>query len=181
MKKSILDGIVRRPRFSGGHNPALHSPLAVQNRVILEVVGPDHQVKQRVEHDGNLLLQYGLNRLSEMLASDTDGASAWMSYIGLGADTTAANSTQSGVGTTFGTGTAGGMTCNISDKGSYTAEYQGTFSDTDNARTIAEVCLCQTNTYDGSGGARSVLGTGSVVKGVNDTVNMSYQFIANTA
>jgi hypothetical protein len=104
-----------------------------------------------------------------------------VNYIGVGGDTTAANSTQAGCGTTFGVGVTGGSTVNRSDKGSYTTEYQATFSDTDDARTIHEICLCQTNTYDASGGARSVLGTDSVGKGTADTVNISYQFIAGTA
>ncbi|HUT60711.1 MAG TPA: hypothetical protein VNA25_22935 [Phycisphaerae bacterium] len=178
--KSILDGIVRKPRFRGGRNPAPHSPLAVQNRVLIDVVGPEG-LKKHVEHDGNILTQYGLNRLSEMLASDAGGASAWMNYLGVGNDTTAADSTDSGIGSTFGTGTLGGATVNRSDKTDYTAEYQATFSDTVNARTIEEVCLCQTDTYDASGGARSVLGEDSVGKGTADTVYLSYQFIAGTA
>ena len=181
MKKSILSGIVRKPQFGGGRNPDPHSPLGMQNRIIMEVVGPDGKVKKRVDHSGNILLQYGLNRLSEMLVSDTDGASLWMQYIGVGNDTTAANSTHSGIGSTFGTGTAGGATVNKSDKGSYTTEFQATFSDTANARTIEEVALCQTNTYNASGGGRSVLGTDSVGKGTGDTVNITYQFIAGTA
>lgn len=181
MKASILDGIVRKPKFSCGRNPDPHSPLGVQNRIIMEVIGPDRVVKKRIDHQGNILLQYGLNRLSEMLASDAGGATALANYIGVGSDTTAANSTQAGIGTTFGTGTAGGATVNRSDKGSYTVEYQATFSDTANARTIAEVALCQTNTYDGSGIARSVLGTDSVGKGTGDTVNISYQVICGTA
>lgn len=178
--RSILDGLVRKPRFRGGSNPVQHSPLLLRNRAIIDVIGPDGKLKQHVEHDGNVLLQYGLNRLSEMLVSDVGGASAWANYIAVGSDTTAANSTQAGIGTTFGTGTAGGATVNRSDKGSYTAEYQATFTDTANARTIAELVLCQTNTYNASGLARLVLGTDSVGKGTGDTVNLTYQVIAGT-
>lgn len=177
---SILDGISRR-----GNPAEPHSPLGVQNRVLMDVFGPDEDgeivCKQSVVHEGNILLTYGLNRLAEMLASDAGGASAWMNYIGLGSATQVANSTYSGILSTFGTGTAGGATHARSDGGARTAEFQATFSDTDNARTIEEVALCQTNTYDASGGARSVLDTDSVGKGTGDTVNISYQFIAGTA
>lgn len=179
IKTSILDGVVRRAE------PAEpHSPLGVQNRVLLDVFGPNEDgnvvCKQSVVHEGNILLTYGLNRLVEMLASDAGGGSAWMNYIGLGSATQAANSTYSGILSTFGTGTVGGATHSRSDKGARTAEFQATFSDTDNPRSIQEVALCQTNTYDASGGARSVLGTDSVVKASGDTVNISYQFIAGT-
>lgn len=179
-KASILNGIIRKPRFRGGENPVPHSPLLMRNRVCMEVIGPDHEVKQQLTHEGNILQTYGLNRLIEMLASDAGGASAWMNYIGVGNSTSTANSTQNGLIGTFGTGTVGGATANKSDAGNLTIAYQATFVDTGNARTINEVALCQTNTYDASGGARTVLGA-SVNKQTGDTVNITYEVIAGTA
>lgn len=150
----------------------------------MEVWGPKDKgsspvLKKSIYHEGNVLLTYGLDRLTDMLQSGGD-ASSWMNYIGVGSGTQAADSTQSGILSTFGTGTIGGATASRSNLGARTVQYQATFTDTDNARTIEEVALCQTNTYNASGGARSVLGTDSVGKGVNDTVNISYDVIAGT-
>ena len=69
-----LSGITRRGA-TPLKNPGKHSPLLLQNRIQAEVVGPDGVVKHRIDHRGNILATYGLNRLIEMLASDAGARS----------------------------------------------------------------------------------------------------------
>ena len=137
----------------------------------MDVVGPEG-LKKHVVHDGNMIVSYGCNRLGEMLVSDTDGASAWANYIGVGTGTGAVNFAEASLNA----GTAV-VTANKSDKGDRTVEYQATFED-GSAYEIHEIGLCETNQFTGGVCARLVLsGTQSVNKGSADTVNFTYQVL----
>jgi hypothetical protein len=162
-------------------NPGQHSPLGMrQNRVIAEVVGPDGEVKQRVDHTGNIMLTYGLNRAVEMLASDAGGASGWVSAMAIGTDTTAANSTNNALGNSTQIIHLSQASMVASDGGNLTLQYNGTFASDGNAAAINEVGLFATNAATAAGVARSVLGTDSINRGSADEIRISYQVVFGT-
>lgn len=158
-------------------NPDDHSPIHIQNRFIAEVVGPDGRVKQRIDHQGNIMASYGLNRLSEFLATDAGGGSAFANTMAIGTGSTAAATSDTGLGNS--TQLCG--TFSRSDKGERTVEFQATFASDGNASAIHEVGIFQTNQATASMIARSVLGTDSINRGSADEIRASYQLIATTA
>jgi hypothetical protein len=175
---------ITRPSW-GSHplkNPGAHCPLYFQNRVQAEVVGPDEQgnlvTKQRIDHTGNIMVTYGLNRLIEMLASDAGGASAWANVGAIGTDSTAANSTNTGLGNS--TQLASGASFARSDAGDRTWQGNMTFASNGQAAAIHEVGVFQTNQATASMIARSVLGTASINRGASDEIRVSYQIVATT-
>lgn len=176
-----LDGITRPNKQQVKlENPRNHSPLVLQNRVVGELRDKKTgKCKSRMIHEGNICCTYGLNRLSEMLISDADGLSNWISGAAIGSDTTAENSTQ------------GSMSFPVhafvhlsqasmegSDKGDFTSEWRMTFDDS-SAYEVHEIGLFCTNAATGFMAARSVLGANSFDKGTGDTLYMSYQIIAS--
>lgn len=180
--KSVLDGITRgRLGSTPLNNPANHSPLKVQNRILGEVWGPQHPggepvLKQRFEKTGNIMATYGLNRLVEMMVSDAGGASAFANYMAIGTHSLAESSTHNRL-----SASTQQVTVSRSDKGNLTAEYQATFASDGNASEIHEVGLFQTSQATASMIARSVLGTDSINRGTADELRISYQVIAGTA
>jgi hypothetical protein len=174
MKATILDGITRRSRCGQMVNPSPHSPLQLQNEVVLELVGPEG-LRQRVLHKGNIMATYGLNRLVEMIVSDAGGASAFVNHMIAGSDTTAAASTNTGLGNSYANST---KAVTRSDSGNLTAAYLATI-DHASAMTINEIGVFQTNEGSASMIARSVLGT-SINKASDGTVNCTYKIIAGT-
>ena len=175
-----LTGITR-PGTTPLTNPGEHSPLLLQNRIQAEVVAPDGSVRQRIDHRGNILATHGLNRLIEMLASDTNGASAWCSAMAIGTSTTAAASTQDALVASTQIIHLSQASMVASDAGARTLQYNGTFASNGNACQVHEVGLFATNNATQNMIARSVLGTDSINRGTADEIRISYQIIAGTA
>jgi hypothetical protein len=179
-----LAGITRPSTRFGGtpfSNPTPHAPVLMQNRVQAEVIGPDGAVKHRIDHSGNIMATYGLNRLIEMLASDTNGASRWASAMAIGTSTTAAASTQDSLVASTQIIHLSQASMVASDGGARTLQYNGTFASNGNACQIHEVGLFATNNATQNMIARSVLGTDSINRGASDEIRISYQVIAGTA
>lgn len=193
---SFLDGITHvrpgrhtpltNPRQRDPVNPRAHSGLRLQNKLQIEVWGPKKKggrkiLKQRVERVGNIMATYGLDRLAEMLTSDTDGASKWVSAMALGTDTTAAASTQSSLGASTQIVHLSQASMVASDPGTRTVQYNATFPSNGNACSVHEVGLFGTNAATNKMIARSVLGTASINRGSADEIRVSYQVILGTA
>lgn len=175
---NALKGITR-PGHTDITNPGQHSPVSIQNRVQIEQYGPDGVLKKRIDHRGNILTTYGLNRMAEMFASDASGASALANAVAIGTDTTAAASTQSGLGAS--TQLASGASFVRSDAGARTLAFNGTFASNGNACAVHEVGIFETNNAAASMLARSVLGTDSINRGTGDEIRTTYSFIFGTA
>lgn len=172
---------ITRPGTTPLRNPGSHAPLLLQNRIQAEVVGPDGAVKHRMDHQGNILATHGLNRLIEMLASDTNGASGWCSAMAIGTSTTAAASTQDALVASTQIVHLSQASMVASDAGARTLQYNATFASNGNAAAINEVGLFATNNATQNMIARSVLGTDSINRGTADEIRISYQIIAGTA
>ena len=162
-------------------NPSPHSPALFQNQILMEVIGPDGKVKQRIDHHGNVLLTYGLNRLGEMIASDTGGASGWVSAAAIGTDTTAASSTNNALGNSTQIVHLSQASMVASDGGSRTLQYNMTFASDGNASEIHEIGLFATNGATSAGVARAVFGTDSVNRGSADEIRATYKIVLGTA
>lgn len=172
-----LKGITRPTGRTPVTNPGQHSPLALQNRVLMDVVGPDGVVKQHVEHDGNLMVTHGLVRLGEMLVSDSDGASAWVSAGAIGTDTTAVGFSNDSLGNSTQIVHLSQASMVGSDAGNMTSEWQMTFASDGQASQIHEIGLFATNNATEKMIARSVLGVNSVNRGSADEIRATYQVI----
>ena len=180
----LLEGVTRR-RTSGRSavsNPAGHSPAAFQNRITLEVRGPDNRLKDRKVIEGNLMMTQGLTTLAKLIATGGE-ASGWISAGAIGTDTTAANSTQSQLGASTAIVHRSQASCAGSDLGNMTARIAMTFASNNpaGAAAINEVGLFGTNAATNKMVARTVLGTASVNKGASDSINISYDIVAKTA
>jgi hypothetical protein len=181
--RSILVGITRPGRtFQPPANPAPHAPLPLQNRVIAEVWGPEG-LKQRIDHTGNMMVTYGLNRLIEMLASDSDGASDWVSAGAIGTGTTAVGYSDNSMIASTGIVHMSEASMVASDAGARTLQYNMTFASNNpaGAAEINEVGIFATNNATEAMVGRSVLGTDSINKGASDSLYISYQVIAQSA
>jgi hypothetical protein len=173
---------ITRPAVAGTpfKNPNPHSGAWGYNRLTAEVVGPDGQVKQRLERR-NVMATAGLTRLAVMLSSDTDGASKWCSAMAIGTGTTAANSTQDSLVASTQIIHLSQASMVASNPGARTLQYNGTFASNGNAAAINEVGLFATNAATAKMIARSVLGTDSINRGTADEIRISYQVIFGTA
>lgn len=91
-----LDGITRRGRKPTPlQNPDHHAPLGMQNRIRMQVVGPDGDIKEDKTVQGNIMATYGLSRLVALLAGGAMDASSWIAGMRIGTDNTAATSNDS--------------------------------------------------------------------------------------
>lgn len=154
-----------------------HSPKRWQNRIDIDVVGPDGTIKQKVRGVENLMVSFGLNRAAEFLATGTDAGSTFANTMAIGTSTTAAATSQDGLQAS--TQLAG--TFSRSDAGQQTARYLGTFASDGNASEIHEVGVFGSNVATASMIARSVLGTDSINRGASDEIRVTYDMIATTA
>jgi len=181
MDATTLSQIIHQDgRYESPVNPVGHSGLRLHNRVLADVVGPDGRLKQHIDHTGNVLCTWGLNRLAEMLASDAGGASNWVSACAIGTDTTAANSTQDALGNSTQIVHLSQASMDASDAGSLTLQYNCTFASNGQAAAIHEVGLFATNAATAKAVARSVLGTDSINRGTADEIRITYQVIMST-
>jgi hypothetical protein len=173
-----LLGITRRSLASRNiPNPLPHLPLGLQNRVMLEVRGPNGKLKKRVEKEGNYMVDYGLSRVAALMATGTYSGSLFAGGLALGTGTTAATNNQTAlVASTVGAGTFTPAVSGVS------MNYAGSFA-SGVTGVISEIGLFQSSAaFSASMIARLVLtGTQIITLGVSDTVNATYQVVAKTA
>jgi len=179
-----LEGVTRVRKSARGpiRNPGQHSPMALQNKCIIEVRGPKNELKQRQVVEGNLMMTQGLTTLAKLIATGGE-ASGWISAGAIGTDTTAANSTQSSLGNSTGIVHRSQASMVGSDLGNMSAQFNMTFASNNpaGAAAINEVGLFGTNAATNRMVGRIVLGASSVNKGASDTINLSYIIVAKTA
>jgi hypothetical protein len=188
---SILDGITRPgrggPRGPDDINPRRHSPLGVQNRVRIQVVGPDEHgntvTKQDVAAEGNVMATYGLSRLVALLAGGAMDASSWVAGMRIGTDNTAATSNDSRLLASTGSVDLTDA-ADVIEAGARTLRCVATFS-SDNpagAAQIREIGLyASSNVTTGIVARKDLTGAESVNKGASDAINVSYDVIFTTA
>jgi hypothetical protein len=162
-------------------------PLAFQNRVLIRHEHPDGTYTDHCQQ-GNILVTYGLNNLVEKIAAGSaswSGSQSWVRAMVLGNSnaTDAIGYSDVSIGNAGSTKAQSSDSLVSSDAGARTLEYQATFSDGD-AYEIHTVALFGTTgaAYAGSMiGAILLTGANTVNKGTGDTVNVSYQVIAQSA
>jgi hypothetical protein len=175
-----LTGITR-PGRSEPVNPSIHSPLAMQNRLILECRGPKGKkknvLKQRVEHVGNVLCTWGLNKLTEELSVGSDGfATDWINRAVLGTGATPVASTGDALNnSTPAPSVLGGGSMVASDAGNMSLQYNMTF-DTNIAFNAQEIGLFGSTANTASMVAHKTFTL--VSKAADDTIYGTYQIIA---
>lgn len=164
-------------------NPPPHSPIGLQDRLQMDVVGPDGVVKQHVEVAGNILVTYGLNRLCELIATGGE-ASGWAAACRIGTDNTGATSTDNQLNNSTGSVAITGASMDASDQGDRTLRYVMTFA-SDNpsgAAQIREIGLyASSNVTTGLIARRDLTGAQSVNKGASDAINVSWDLVFTTA
>ncbi len=188
-----LDGITRRGRKQSQAqtaedvNPRKHSPVSVQNRVRMQVVGPDENgvqiTKQDVVASGNIMCTYGLSRLASLLAGGAMNCSDWIGGMRIGTDITAAVSTDNNLAASTGSidlTDAGDVT----EAGARTLRCIGTFA-SDNPAGAAQIreigILASSNVTTGMVARKELTGAASVNKGASDSINVSYDLVFTTA
>lgn len=183
MSNEILKGVTR-PGASQFVNPNPHVSMGFHSRVNLECWGPDENgnyvMKQKATKDGNLFVTGAANRLIEMLASDSDGASDFVSAGAIGTDTTAVGYSDDALGASTQIVHLSQASMVASDAGARTLAYNMTFASDGNASAIHEVGLFWTNNATTNMVARSVLGTASVNRGASDEIRVTYNLIAGS-
>lgn len=160
-------------------NPGDHSVMAAQDRVIIDLIGPDGEVKQHIDHQGNLLATYGINNLVERIATGGE-ASDWISAAAIGTDTTAANSTDDALGNSTQIVHLSAASMVLSDGGDMTLEVHMTYASDGNAAEIHEHGIFGTNAATAKMVARAVLGTDSINRGASDEIRVTHEIIFAT-
>lgn len=188
----ILNGITR-PRRPGTKpswddiNPRNHSPLAIQNRVRVQVVGPDEHgntvTKQDLIADGNIMNTYGMSKLVSFLAGGAMNCSDWIGGMRIGTDNTAAASNDSRLLASTGSVDLTDAS-DVVEAGARTLRCVATFA-SDNpagAAQIREIGLyASSNVTTGLVARKDLTGAESVNKGASDAINVSYDVIFTTA
>lgn len=184
---SLLDGITRPSRTPPPFSNPRHSPLAIQNRLRMQLVGPDEHgqiiTKQTVDHVHNIMNTYGMSRLVSLLAGGSMNASDWIGGMRIGTDNTAASSNDSRLLASTGSidlTDAG----DVIEAGARTLRCVGTFG-SDNpagAATIREIGVyASSNVSTGLVNRLDLTGANSVNKGASDVLNVSVEFTFTTA
>lgn len=182
MQTHPLDGLTRRPRSAPPPVNPEHSPLTATNRLRLQVVSPEGEIKQEVEAH-NIMCTSGLNILGQYLVTGGQ-ASNWVSAGRIGSDTTAAASTQD---TLLGNLAMVAMSdtahMGVSNLGPRTVRYLMTFASNNPAgsQSINEVGLFCNSTSASQMAARAMLGNSSVGKGASDSIQVSYDVVLTTS
>ncbi len=189
MRHKFLEGITRPSRSPVPFfNPPVHSPLGMQNRIQMEVVGPDEHgdivTKQRVNVYGNIMATYGLSRIVSQLAAGTVTVTDWIAGMAIGTNSaTAQASDNTGLynSTWINPLTAAG---DVIEAGARTLRCIATFASSQpaGAAEVREIGLFQiSNNATTSLIARRVLtGAESVNKGASDSINVSYDILFQT-
>lgn len=187
-----LVGITSRSRYgqsskTAPSNPGHHAPMGMQNRIRVQVVGPDDDGNRVVKHDrvveGNIMATYGLSRIVALLAGGSMNASDWIGGMRIGTDNTAAASTDSRLLASTGyvdlTDAA-----DVTEAGARTLRCVATFA-SDNpagAAQIREIGLyASSNVTTGIVARRDLTGAESVNKGASDQIQVSYDVVFTTA
>lgn len=183
--RNLLEGITRPSRsaveFS---NPDPHAPLQMKNRVKLQVMTPEGEVRQETPWIENIMCTFGLASLASMVGSGAGvNASTLISAMKIGTGTTAATSSDTSLVASTGSVTITAASLTKTNLGNRTVEYQATFASNNPAGSavINEVGLYCNSTAESQLAARTVLGTASVNKLASDTINASYDVIFTTA
>ncbi len=168
-------------------NPRKHSPLGIQNRVRLQLVGPNEHgeivTKQDVTAEGNIMATYGLSRIVALLAGGSMDCSSWIGGMRIGTDITGATSTDNALGASTGSidlTDAGDVT----EAGARTLRCVGTFSSNNpaGAAQIREIGIFgSSNVTSGAVARKDLTGAQSVNKGASDSIQVSYDLIFTTA
>ena len=185
----LLEGITRLGRkVSEFSNPRQHSPLGIQNRIRMQVVGPDEKTgeqvtKQDVVAFGNIMATYGLSRLVALLAGGSMDASSWIGGMRIGTDTTVATSNDTCLiaSTASIDLTDAG---DVAEAGARTLRCVGTFSSNNpaGAAQIREIGIyASSNVTTGIVARKDLTGAESVNKGASDSINVSYDIVFTTA
>ncbi len=187
---NILDGITSMGRnpapFS---NPGQHSPVAMQNRVRIQVVGPDEETGQIVtKHDkwteqGNIMATYGLSKLVSHLGAGTVTTSDWIGAMRIGTDNTAATSNDTCLiaSTASRDLTDAG---DVTEAGARTLRCVATFASSEpaGAAQIREIGIYVSSAVTtGLVCRKELTGADSVNKGASDSINVSYDIVFTTA
>lgn len=188
---SILEGLThprRRPREDSPSNPRKHSPVSVQNRVRIQVVGPNEAGEivtkhDRVSEEGNIMATYGLSRLVALLAGGSMNCSDWIGGMRIGTDNTAAASTDSRLlqSTASVDLTDAG---DVTEAGARTLRCVATFAsdNTTGSYQVREIGIyASSNVTTGLVCRKDLTGAESVNKGASDAINVSYDLIFTTA
>lgn len=191
MKANVLNGITRPSQNYGGRatldNPRKHSPMGMQNRIRMQVVGPDENgqivTKDDKTIEGNIMATYGMSRLVVLLAGGAMDASSWLAGMRIGTDNTAAASTDTRLLASTGSvdlTDAGDVT----EAGARTLRCVATFA-SDNpagAAQIREIGLyASSNVTTGLVARKDLTGAESVNKGASDSIQVSYDVVFTTA
>lgn len=185
---SVLEGITRvsRGKQAAFHNPR-HTPLAMHNRLRMEVVGPDEHgkqvTKQAVDEVHNVMATYGLSRLVALLAGGAMDCSSWIGGMRIGTDATVAASTDSRLLASTGSIDLTDA-ADIIEAGARTLRCVGTFA-SDNPAGAAQIR--EIGVYASSAVTTGIVnridltGAQSVNKGASDEIRVSMDFVFTTA
>lgn len=190
-----LIGITRPDRNRKGRhitaddiNPRRHAPLGMQNRIRMQVVGPDEATgeqvtKQDVVMEGNIMATYGLSRLVVLLAGGSMDCSSWIGGMRIGTDNTGAASTDSRLLASTGSVDLTDAS-DVTEAGARTLRCVATFA-SDNpagAASIREIGIyASSNVTTGIVARKDLTGAESVNKGASDAINVSYDIVFTTA
>lgn len=179
---SILNGLTRPAATREATNPR-HTPIAVQNRVRVQVVGPGGVVKHDRWKLGNVMCTYGLSRLVSMLAGGALNCSDWIGGIRVGTGNTAAASTDNQLVASTGSRdlTDAG---DVVEQGARTLRCTASFASNNPAGSYSgrEVGIFASSAVTTGLVARMDLtGADSFAKGNSDTVNITYDMVFITA
>ena len=167
-------------------NPRKHSPLAMQNRVRVQVVGPDEHgnqvTKQDYQGEGNIMATYGLSRLVALLAGGSMDASSWIGGMRIGTDNTGASSNDSRLLASTGSIDLTDAS-DVIEAGARTLRCVGTFA-SDNPAGAAQIreigIYASSNVTTGIVARKDLTGAESVNKGASDAINVSYDIVFTT-
>lgn len=168
-------------------NPRKHAPLGMQNRVHIQVIGPDEHgdlvTKQDVVAEGNIMATYGLSRIVALLAGGSMDCSSWIGGMRIGTDNTAAASTDSRLLASTGSVDLTDAS-DVIEAGARTLRCVATFA-SDNpagAASIREIGIyASSNVTTGIVARKDLTGAESVNKGASDSINVSYDVVFTTA
>jgi hypothetical protein len=168
--QALLDDIEATGTPLAACNPSAHSDLVLHDRLIGERRGPDGKVVQRIEREGNLILDNALNDLCAGLATGTAAFSTWANYMALGAGTTPVAHDQVGL-------IAGRQIVAFSGRATGTpaqVQYFANFPPDGNAYEVQELLIAKTNSMTTGGIGRLLLGAQSMPRGASDTIGFTY-------
>ena len=158
-------------------NPSEHGDLALHDRLIGKRCGPDGELLQEIEREGNMILDFALTDLCSRLANGSAAASTWASYMALGSGTAAVAHDQVGL-------VDGRQIVAFSARGTGSpaqVQYYASFPPDGSAYEVQELMIGQSNSMTTGGIGRLLLGGQSMPRGVSDTIGFTYIVQGKTA